>query len=187
MENRIVEVKDGNAPAGKTVESVTLQVTQESSSNTVQNAALQATANASGFTGNLGGLFGVMARTRVDGGLIHGVNAALYASIDVAAGANSAGGPCYGVLVESLVSSGGRGANAAPTAFFGVSEEAAAANSPTTFLFDLGRNATKNVASAANGTVLFTTLNANTAQSSGALRIRVNGAVKWIALYNNVG
>jgi hypothetical protein len=153
------------------------------------------------LSGNVGAVHALIARTSLQGlaAKINGVNAPIICQLDVSGAANVAGAAgCYGLVIDSVVATGIRGAGATPDAFIAFGEEAQAAgnstvsSSPVKYLLDVGR-ATKNVVTVSNSTVnsVYTTASATTNSTAivganGALRIRVNGAVKFIPLVDSV-
>jgi hypothetical protein len=110
--------------------------------------------------------------------------AAVYANLDNSGGANVAANTIYGVVVNDNRSSSNSAIGV--TAHFGIFETRFNANSvlnPVAFLMDIGRPAA-NVTKA--NTAFVTTHPANVAQAatSIALRVRVNGETKYIALFD---
>lgn len=191
-QNGLFYVKAGNKASDSIVDQITLTVTVPNG-NTNFNTAVKGISDLSLLTGNVGHVHAGEFRTQNQNvaAVINGTNAALRAVIDISNGANTAGANgAYCMVLDDVTANANttRGAGAAPTAFIGIGEEAAAGNQPMQFLMDIGRPG-KNVVSAANATVVWSTNNTvntggmlPTASNGGALRIRVNGATRWLQL-----
>jgi len=106
--------------------------------------------------------------------VITGLNTALMGVVDMGASTNT--GATYGAVFDFTSFSGSRGVR--PTAFVGFGDEAQ--NSLGVLnLFDVGTSA-KNVSTGGSGDVLFCT--AACGATTGSLRVRVNGAIRYIPL-----
>ena len=137
----------------------------------VVGAVNSRTAGVSGGT-----MFGVYAQTSLGTAtdVITGLNTSMYGVVDVGPSTNV--GACYGAVYDFTSFTGVRASR--PTAFIGFGDEAQ--NSLGVLnLFDVGRTG-GNVSTGASGDVLFCT--AVPGASTGSLRVRVNGAIRYIPL-----
>lgn len=137
----------------------------------VVGAVNSRTAGVSGGT-----MFGVYAQTSLGTAtdVITGLNTSMYGVVDVGPSTNV--GACYGAVYDFTSFTGVRASR--PTAFIGFGDEAQ--NSLGVLnLFDVGRTG-GNVSTGASGDVLFCT--AVPGASTGSLRIKVNGVVRYIPL-----
>ena len=121
-------------------------------------------------------MFGVYAQTSLGtaSDVITGLNTSMYGVVDVGPSTNV--GTCYGAVYDFTSFNGVRASR--PTAFIAFGDEAQ--NSLGVLnLFDVGR-AGGNVSTGASGDVMFCTAVPGT--STGSLRVRVNGAIRYIPL-----
>jgi hypothetical protein len=198
------KVKETNRAAASTVTATELivQTPQPAAlANATMSAAASFIANAAVLVGNVATVTAVYAKTVLQtvGAGINGLNAPLILQLDLSNGANTGNvassvpdAGAYLAIMDSVVSSfPGRGIGATPIAFIGFGDEANSANSNSSasncgvqFMFDIGRNG-KNVP--VGNTFAYTGSNvAGITSPAGALRVRVNGTIKYVPLASAV-
>jgi hypothetical protein len=164
-QNSNFNLKDGNNSGNSILHLITLQLGQ-ATSNTALSVATKSVVDASVLAANVGQVFGLEARAIVQNqAVINGTLAPVHAVLDITNNANAVGANgAYCIVCEDNTDSN---ANTTRGAGFGGA----------------------NVTTAANATVIFSTNNVTnsigslpTSNNGGALRVRVNGATRWIQL-----
>lgn len=138
-------------------------------------------ANLASNVANVGVAAGVYAKLSVQGAgsAVANSAAAIHGVFDYSGGANVPANTIFGLILDRA----GDAANSAtaPTAYIAFGDVKFNANSianPVAFLFDIGRNG----AYVAANSGLLTTNKANLTNLAGSLKIRVNGATRYIPI-----